>query len=97
MSTSAPTKKGRITTDHDPSLIFPINLSQRIGPPRIAGKKITINYIPASQGMRGRNSDNRSFEKNLGWCISEEFAVRLRKTYPWIVKQVEYFWKDIVK
>jgi nucleoside-diphosphate-sugar epimerase len=63
----------------------------------IAGKKITINHIPGPQGVRGRNSDNRLFEKTLGWRVSEKLEVGLRKTYPWIAKQVECFGKDIGK
>lgn len=61
----------------------------------IAGKKIAINHISGPQGVRGRNSDNRLFERTLGWRVSEKLEVGLRKTYPWIAKQVECFGKDV--
>ena len=57
----------------------------------ISGKKIKINHISGPQGVRGRNSDNRLFEKTLGWRVSEKLEVGLKKTYPWIAKQVECF------
>ena len=55
----------------------------------ISGKKVKINHISGPQGVRGRNSDNRLYEKILGWRVHENLEVGLRKTYPWIAKQVE--------
>lgn len=55
----------------------------------ISGKKVKINHISGPQGVRGRNSDNRLYEKILGWRVHEKLEVGLRKTYPWIAKQVE--------
>jgi nucleoside-diphosphate-sugar epimerase len=57
----------------------------------ISGKKIKNNHIPGPQGVRGRNSDNRLYENILGWRVNEKLEVGLRKTYPWIAKQVECF------
>jgi len=54
----------------------------------IAGKEISINHISGPQGVRGRNSDNRLYEKKLGWRVSEPLIRGLERTYPWIQKQV---------
>ena len=62
---------------------------------KIAGKKITIRNIPGPTGVRGRNSDNKLLQKELGWVPSQSLFDGLSKTYPWIegqmkaVKQVE--------
>lgn len=55
---------------------------------RIAGKSITINNIPGPQGVRGRNSDNRLYEKMLGWRVSDPLVNGLTKTFAWINEQV---------
>ena len=60
----------------------------------IAGKKLTIKHIPGPLGVRGRNSDNRLFEEKLGWRVSQPLIEGLKKTYPWVVKQVEAQGKD---
>jgi len=60
----------------------------------IAGKEISINHISGPQGVRGRNSDNRLYEKKLGWRVSEPLIRGLERTYPWIQKQVEEFGFD---
>jgi GDP-D-mannose 3',5'-epimerase len=57
----------------------------------ISEKKIKINHIPGPQGVRGRNSDNRLYEKTLGWRVSEKLEMGLRKTYPWIANQVQFY------
>lgn len=54
----------------------------------IAGKEISVNHISGPQGVRGRNSDNRLYEKKLGWRVSEPLIRGLERTYPWIQKQV---------
>lgn len=55
---------------------------------QVAGKSLTINHIPGPVGVRGRNSDNRLYEKMLGWKVSAPLMKGLEKTYPWIDGQV---------
>ena len=55
---------------------------------RIAGKKLRIRHIPGPLGVRGRNSDNRMIEKELGWAPSQPLEDGLTKTYHWIESQV---------
>jgi len=55
----------------------------------IAGKKLTIRHIPGPLGVRGRNSDNRLIQANLGWTPSATLRQGLEKTYEWIYRQVE--------
>lgn len=55
----------------------------------IAGKSIRrFNYIKGPLGVRGRTSDNNFIYDQLGWKPSESLEVGLRKTYPWILNQV---------
>jgi len=53
----------------------------------IAGKRIEIEHIPGPQGVRGRNSDNRLIDKELGWAPSQTLRAGLEKTYAWIERQ----------
>ena len=53
----------------------------------IAGKKVDLVHIPGPLGVRGRNSDNRLIQQELGWSPSQELKDGLSKTYPWIVEQ----------
>ena len=62
---------------------------------RIAGKNLTVKHIPGPLGVRGRNSDNRLFEEKLGWRVKEPLSNGLKKTYPWILEQVQKYGKDI--
>ena len=55
----------------------------------IAGKKLKIRHIEGPTGVRGRNSDNALYRANIGWAVSQPLVEGLKKTYPWIVKQVE--------
>nr|MBT6355391.1 NAD-dependent epimerase/dehydratase family protein [Pelagibacteraceae bacterium] len=55
----------------------------------VAGKKQSIKHIPGPLGVRGRNSDNRLIEKELGWKPSQPLIEGIKKTYPWIKKQVK--------
>lgn len=55
---------------------------------QIAGKTIHKNHIPGPLGVRGRNSDNRLIEKELGWRPSATLYAGLEKTYAWIESQV---------
>ncbi|MDQ8727657.1 NAD-dependent epimerase/dehydratase family protein [Bradyrhizobium sp. LHD-71] len=54
----------------------------------IAGKKIIKKHIPGPLGVRGRNSDNRLIEKQLGWKPSSSLRSGLEKSYEWIERQV---------
>jgi len=55
----------------------------------IAGKKQSIKHIPGPLGVRGRNSDNRLIQKELGWEPNASLRDGLSKTYAWIAKKVE--------
>jgi nucleoside-diphosphate-sugar epimerase len=55
----------------------------------IAGKNLSIRHIPGPLGVRGRNSDNRLIQKELGWAPSEPLRAGLEKTYAWINSQVK--------
>jgi nucleoside-diphosphate-sugar epimerase len=63
------------------------HLAQMIA--NIANKSVNIKNIPGPEGVRGRNSDNRLYEKMIGWRVSDSLLNGLKKTYPWISKQVE--------
>lgn len=54
----------------------------------IAGKKLTKVHIDGPLGVRGRNSDNRLIEKQLGWRPSKKLREGLETTYAWIEEQV---------
>ena len=55
----------------------------------IANKKVTRNHkLDAPLGVRGRNSDNRLIEKELGWSPSWTLSAGLSETYAWINDQV---------
>ena len=54
----------------------------------IAEKKIQIKNIDGPTGVRGRNSDNRLFEKKLNWRVSEPLIKGISRTYSWIERQV---------
>ena len=55
----------------------------------IAQKRLSIHHIPGPLGVRGRNSDNRLIEEELGWKPSRPLREGLKKTYRWIAEQVE--------
>jgi nucleoside-diphosphate-sugar epimerase len=55
----------------------------------IANKKVTRNHkLDAPLGVRGRTSDNRLIEKELGWSPAYTLMAGLAETYLWISKQV---------
>ena len=54
----------------------------------ISGKSVGKRYVPGPTGVRGRNSDNRLIERDLGWRPSESLRDGLAKTYAWIEAQV---------
>ena len=53
----------------------------------VAEKTISINHIDGPIGVKGRNSDNRLFEKKLNWRVSEPLIKGLTRTYKWIESQ----------
>lgn len=55
----------------------------------IAGKRLQIRHIPGPLGVRGRNSDNRLVAKELKWAPSAPLEEGLRRTYRWILCQVQ--------
>jgi nucleoside-diphosphate-sugar epimerase len=54
----------------------------------ISGKTLTINHIPAPQGVRGRNSDNALIKERLGWAPSRPLKSGIESTYAWVANQV---------
>ena len=50
----------------------------------IAGKKLSIKHIEGPLGVRGRNSDNRLINKELGWAPSWPLRKGIEFTYHWI-------------
>ncbi len=56
---------------------------------KVAGKQLALRHIPGPLGVRGRNSHNELIGKRLGWKPSEPLAEGLRKTYPWIERQLQ--------
>lgn len=57
----------------------------------IAGKKVSQKHVPGPLGVRGRKSDNRLIQEQLGWRPKEPLMDGLKKTYPWILEQVKSF------
>jgi nucleoside-diphosphate-sugar epimerase len=56
---------------------------------KVAGKKIEKNHIPGPLGVRGRNSSNDLIREKLGWDYSQTLEEGIRKTYNWILEQIE--------
>jgi len=67
----------------------------------ISGKNIRIKNIYGKEffdkygfkcplGVRGRNSDNRLFKKELGWEVSKPLIEGMRETYEWIGQMVSH-------
>ena len=66
----------------------------------ISGKDIKINNLYGSKfeekygystplGVKGRNSDNKLFEDNVGWTPSQSLLDGMTKTYHWIENQTK--------
>ncbi|OOZ40950.1 NAD-dependent dehydratase [Solemya pervernicosa gill symbiont] len=55
----------------------------------VAGKSLTLRHIEGPLGVRGRNSDNRLYEKMIGWKVSELLKKGVELTYPWIEEQLQ--------
>jgi nucleoside-diphosphate-sugar epimerase len=56
---------------------------------RVANKQVEKNHIPGPLGVRGRNSNNDLIREKLGWGYSQTLEEGIRKTYNWIVSQIE--------
>jgi GDP-D-mannose 3',5'-epimerase len=54
----------------------------------IAGKTLIKKHIPGPLGVRGRNSDNRLIEKELGWKPNFTLKDGVSRTYEWIKLQI---------
>jgi GDP-D-mannose 3', 5'-epimerase len=54
----------------------------------IAGKNISLKHIEGPLGVRGRNSDNRLVEAELGWKPTRPLREGLEITYRWIEEQI---------
>jgi len=54
----------------------------------IAGKQVGKKHIPGPTGVRGRNSDNRLIQEELGWAPSQPLKDGLEVTYEWIEQRV---------
>jgi nucleoside-diphosphate-sugar epimerase len=67
---------------------------------RISGKNISIRNIYGKEfidkygfkcplGVRGRNSDNKLYRKLIGWEVSQPLYEGMKKTYTWIIEQMQ--------
>lgn len=56
---------------------------------KISGKKIILKNVPGTEGVRGRNSDNRLINKILHWEPSIKVEEGLPKLYKWICEQIK--------
>ena len=65
----------------------------------ISGKNISIHNIqgeefeskygfPCPVGVKGRNSDNKIFEQEVGWKPDQPLKEGMKKTFKWIESQV---------
>jgi nucleoside-diphosphate-sugar epimerase len=56
---------------------------------KVAGKEVSKIHIDGPLGVRGRNSNNDLIREKLGWDYSQTLEEGIRKTYNWIVEQIE--------
>ena len=56
---------------------------------KVSGKVVQKTYIDGPLGVRGRNSNNDLIRKELGWDYSQTLEEGIRKTYNWIVEQID--------
>lgn len=54
----------------------------------ISGKNLNIHHIKGPQGVRGRTSDNRLVEKEVGWKPKYSLREGIEKTYHWIASEI---------
>lgn len=52
-------------------------------------KNVPIKHIDGPMGVRGRNSNNKLIQEQLGWAPSIKISDGLRKTYFWIKGEIE--------
>ena len=55
---------------------------------KVAGKTIKKKHIDGPLGVRGRNSNNDLIKEKLNWNYSMTLEEGIKKTYDWIVKQI---------
>jgi nucleoside-diphosphate-sugar epimerase len=55
---------------------------------QVAGKKIKIKYVDGPVGVQSRNFSNERIY-SIGWKPHVFLEEGIRRTYPWILKQVE--------
>ena len=56
----------------------------------LEGEEFFEKYgFPCPTGVRGRNSDNKLFNKEIGWSVSEPLLNGMQKTFSWINKKVK--------
>ena len=76
-----------------------VNAATKLVDNGFPGKNITIKNIEGKTfldkygfncptGVRGRNSDNTLFRKEVGWSVSDPLIKGMEKTYKWINKQI---------
>ncbi len=56
---------------------------------QVANKKVNIKHIPGPTGAERRMSNSDLLYEKLGWRPTKSIMEGLKKTYPWILKQVE--------
>ena len=56
---------------------------------RVAKKDVIKIHIDGPLGVRGRNSNNDLIREKLGWDYSQTLEEGIRKTYIWILDQIE--------
>jgi nucleoside-diphosphate-sugar epimerase len=57
---------------------------------KVSGKVVQKIYkLDAPQGVRGRNSNNDLIREKLGWDYSQSLEDGIRKTYEWIMEQID--------
>ncbi len=54
----------------------------------ISGKNLSLDHIPGPQGVRGRTSDNKLIQEQIGWKPNYPLKKGLEKTFSWINEQV---------
>jgi nucleoside-diphosphate-sugar epimerase len=63
---------------------------RKIGYYNIGGEEFIEKYgFKCPMGVRGRNSDNKLYKKNIGWEVSQPLYIGMEKTFQWISSQVQ--------
>ena len=55
---------------------------------KVSGKVVQKTHIDGPLGVRGRNSNNNLIREKLGWDYSQTLEEGIRKTYNWILEQI---------